>query len=219
MKRWLGEIINLNKMNRFISSKTKDCEYYREISVKDLETPITVLLGPNGTGKSMSLRSMKEYCKTNNIKYASYSTSNDDIVSRSAPAFGNWDISGIACAFHSEGERMCDSFFKWAETTFVRTLLEDKQCPVYIFIDEADSGLSIDRIIQSLIPIKDIIKMDIKHRDLHVVFTCNSYELLEVLQSDITTCIWVPTKEKIEINSYEEFKSLYMHFYEAYFED
>lgn len=205
----------MNKlMNNFYEKKKEQPDHYTEIKISDLKTPITVLLGPNGTGKSMSLRLMEGYCKSNNIKYASYSTSNDDIVAKSAPAFGNWDIAGVACAFHSEGERMCDSFFKWAETTFVRTLLEDKQCPVYIFIDEADSGLSIDRIIYSFKQIISIIKMDIKHRDLHVVLTCNSYELLQVLQTELTTILWVPTKEEITINSYDEFAYRYLDYYE-----
>ena len=202
------------KMQKFCNKKKEHPDHYTEIKLKDLKTPITVLLGPNGTGKSMSIHLMKTECKQKNIKFASYSTSKDDIVGKSAPAFGDWNIYGLACAFHSEGERMCDSFYEWSNKDFLRALLEDKECSVYIFIDEADSGLSIDRIIQSLRPIINIIEMDSKKRDLHVVFTCNSYELLQVLQSDITTCIWVPTKEEVHIHSYEDFAYRYLDYCE-----
>lgn len=205
----------MNKqMTKFCETKKKDPNHYTQINLSDLETPITVLLGPNGTGKSMSMRLMQDECKMHNIKYASYSTSRDDIVEKSASPFGNWDVYGIACAFHSEGERMVDSFYKWANETMLRVLLEDKECPVYIFIDEADSGLSLDRIIQTIRPLVNIIKLDSKHRDIHVVFTCNSFEMYQVLTSDITTFLWVPTKEQIHIDSYEDFAYRYLEYCE-----
>lgn len=208
----------MNKaMKDFCKKKQKDPSYYSSITVHDLTTPVTVLLGPNGTGKSMSLRLMKEYCKENNFKYASYSTSRDDIVQKSSPAFGNWDIYGLSCAFHSEGERMCDSFSDWASKEFLKVLLEDKFCPVWIFIDEADSGLSIDRIIKTIKPIINIAKLDSKHRKLHIVFTCNSYELAQVLNSDATRFIWIPTREEVTLDSYEQFTSMYIEYADEMF--
>lgn len=219
MRRWLGEIINLNKMRRFISSKIKDCEYHREIDVKDLEAPITILLGPNGTGKSMSTKNIEHELKSQkDAVVISYSTSNNDIVQNCMGPF-SFDPEGLLYAYKSEGERMIGSFQKWANSIMLKEILTHQK-DLYVIVDEADSGLSIDRLMQSLIPLKGIIRMEIeKGRKLHFIFTANSYEMLEVLQSDMTEIIWIPTKEKIEINSYEDFKLLYTYFYEKYYEE
>ena len=219
MNRSISNIINTTKMSRFISNKKKDGEYHREISIKDLDAPITILMGPNGTGKSMSILNMVEEIKSQkDARYVRYSTSRDDIVTTGTGPF-NFDPSALAYAYASEGERMIGSFQKWANSKMLEKIMTNKD-ELYVIIDEADSGLSIDRLMQSLIPLKDIIKMELaKGRKLHFVFTVNSYEMLEVLQSDITEIIWVPTKEKIEIDNYEEFKSLYTYYYDRYYED
>lgn len=207
----------MNKqMKDFCEKKNSSYDYYSEITYKRIKSPITVLIGPNGTGKSMSLRGIKSYLKKNKIKYVSYSTSKDDIVSRGSSPFGSWDISKIACAFHSEGERMTDSFFDWANSDMLRGVLEDKECPLFVLIDEADSGLSIDRLHQTLEQIVYIAKTEHERgRDIHFIFTCNSYEMLECLQSDITDVIWVPTKQSVHIKSYEKFKKPYIEYFEV----
>lgn len=112
MDRIAEHIFNKNKMNRFIANKTKDCGYYREISIKDLEQPITILLGPNGTGKSRSLVNM-EYEIKKNDKLASvlYSTSDDDIVkSVGSPFIPGGGFENLIYNWKSEGERMIGSF-------------------------------------------------------------------------------------------------------------
>lgn len=219
MNRWLGEIINLRKMSRFIASKRKDGEYHREISIKDLEAPITILLGPNGTGKSMSMNNMKYEVKhLKDARVVTYSTSRNDIVQEGSNPF-SFDPMALVYAYASEGERMIGSFQKWANSKMLEEIMTNKD-KLYVIIDEADSGLSMDRLMQSLIPLKDIIKMEIaKGRDLHFIFSVNSYEMLEVLKSDITEIIWVPTKEKIEVQNYAEFKSLYTYYYDKYYDD
>lgn len=101
----------------------------------------------------------------------------------------------------------------------LREVLSHKK-ELYIFIDEADSGLSIDRLKQSLEPLKFIMKEEMKKgRKIHLVATCNSYEMYEIMQSDITETIWVPTKEKIELDSYTEFKRLYEYFFDKYYDE
>lgn len=212
--------MNTRKMNNFCKKKLNQPDLYSEIELKDITYPITVLLGPNGTGKSMSLRLIKETLTEQNIKFESYSTSRDDIVSRGSSPFKNWDPSKLICAFHSEGERMIDSFHDWANEEMLRLILKEPDKTIYILIDEADSGLSIDRIMQSIPQLVNITRMEHKRgRDIHVIFTCNSYELYECLKSDITQFIWVPTKEEISFNSYEEFKDPYLNYYRQIFEE
>ena len=43
--------------------------------------------------------------------------------------------------------------------------------------------------------------------------------MYECLQSEITENIWVPTKETVEFNNYDEFRRPYWEFYMDYYED
>lgn len=204
----------MNKiMQQFCDMKKEHPDHYNEVTTRSCSSPITLLIGPNGTGKSMSLRHMKESLKRRKIDYVEYSTSKDDIVQKGSNPFTGFDPYKLACAFHSEGERMIDSFGEWADTVFVRAVLEHKR-PLWVFIDEADSGLSIDRLWESLRQIVNIIGWEHfdKKREIHLVATCNSYEMLEVMRSKITDIIWVPTKQKIKVKSYESFKKRYMEY-------
>ena len=206
----------MNKLfKEFCNKKLEHPDYYSEITIKMIKSPITVLLGPNGTGKSMSIKTIKYQLDKQNKQCVMYSTTNIDIVKTSAPACGDWDIYGLSCAFHSEGERMCDSFFKWCNSDMLQAIMTNTD-PVYIIIDEADSGLSFDRLMESILQLMTIIKMEHnKGRDIHLVITCNSYEMYECLQSDITDVIWVPTKQHIKITSYYNFKKRYIEYYDA----
>ena len=202
-----------NKMKKFYKDKINKPDHYTCFTLDDIKSPITVLLGPNGTGKSLSLLSMISECKNRNLDYISYSTSKNDIVSASSSPFGNWDIYGISCAFHSEGERMLDSFYKWFNEKGLKSIFETYPKPLYIFIDEFDSGLSIDRIIYSVKSIMYIMKNELTRRPISLVLTSNSYELCEALVNDLTTFIWLPTKSKISFNNYKEFKDPYVDYY------
>lgn len=220
MNRSLSNIINLNKMRRFIANKLKDENHYTELSIVNLEKPITILLGPNGTGKSRSLENMKYELKyEEDLSYVMYSTSHDDIVKNAGSPFSSIGFEGLIFNWKSEGERMIGSFQNWCREKMLREILSHKK-ELYIFIDEADSGLSIDRLKQSLEQIKFVIEEELKKgRKIHLIATCNSYEMYEIMKSDITETIWIPTKDKIELNSYEEFKSLYTYFFDKYYED
>lgn len=202
-------------MDKFYKKKLDDPQYYTELSLKNIKEPITVLLGPNGTGKSMSLRNISLQLQLKGINFVTYTTSKDDIVQKGAPAFGDWDVSKIACAFSSEGERMTSSFFDWANTTMLSQIMtNDKE--LWLLIDEADSGLSYDRLMEQMLQIVSIISMEHKKgRAIKLVCTVNSYEMAELMQSVITDYIWVPTKEHIKLGSYYKFKKRYIEYYDS----
>lgn len=203
------------KMKRFCEKKREQFDYHTMLRLKNIKSPITLLMGPNGTGKSMSMKNIESECKEKKIKYVKYSTSNNDIVQKGAPAFGSWDPYKLACAFHSEGERMSDSFFDWANSDMLKAILEDKSCPVCILVDEADSGLSWDRLFYTLRPIVHVIEQEHERgRDIHIIFTCNSYEMMQCLSSEYQDIIWVPTKEHIKIGSYYTYMKKYVEYYD-----
>lgn len=209
------------KFKTFIDKKNENWQYYSEIPLKRIKKPITILLGPNGSGKSMSLMNMDCQLQLKGINFVRYSTSKNDIVQKGAPAFGRWDVSKIAMAFSSEGERMTSSFFDWMNTDMLSQVLTNDK-PLWLLIDEADSGLSIDRLVQSLSQFQFIIMSELKKgRDIHAVLTCNSWEMLECFMSnvvkDYTDFIWVPTKESIHTRNYKSFKKLYMTYFNETF--
>ena len=77
-------------------------------------------MGPNGTGKSMSLKNIEYECNKENIICKRYSNKHNDIVQ-------NWrDISDLFSAFRSEGERIIDSVEKWASRELVKDLLTNE---------------------------------------------------------------------------------------------
>ena len=82
----------------FCDTKKKKPDHYNKIQLKDCVSVITILLGPNGTGKSMSLRLLEEECKKKKINYLKYSNEQEDIVKK---AGWDWDPYKLACAFQS----------------------------------------------------------------------------------------------------------------------
>lgn len=198
-------------MKYFCEKKNEDLSYHKIIKLKDISRPICLLLGPNGTGKSMSLKSIEHELDEANIKWVKYSTSNNDIVHTS----WDFDPTDIINAFRSEGERMCASFDKWGAQKLVPLVLKTKE-PLWVLLDEIDSGLSLDRIKQTVSIIKMIFAGEYqKNREIHFIITCNSYELYSSIQHDeFTQNIWVPTNSSFYPKTYDEFKKPYLEYYD-----
>lgn len=204
--------INKRKWNNYIKKKSDDGSFYVQFNVEDINKPITCLLGPNGCGKSLSIKLMTEDLHKRNIPYVHYSTSHNDIVHTSM----DFDPYDLVCAFHSEGERMMDSFQKWVRIKFIP--LVQKSQTIYLFIDEADSGLSLDRLLQQFEDLTVFIQKLIKEgKDIKVVVTSNSYEMCEALQSPITEYVWLPTKDIITVDDYNSLSNLYRDYFNRYY--
>lgn len=212
------------KFKRFCDKKYKDPEYYKEINPDKLTTDITILLGPNGSGKSMSFRLLESYFKNNNIECLTYSNKRNDIVDTCF----NFDIRKLICAFHSEGERIKDSIYEFSGSHFVNKLLSNEK-DIYVLIDELDSGLSIDSLLNIISEYIQVITLEkYKHpeRTIKLVFSCNSYEMLDSFYIALDevkndplyykgyipeiSLIWVPTMEYIYVSSYDAFIKRYM---------
>ena len=214
------------KFKRFCDKKYEDPEYYKEINPDKLISDITILLGPNGSGKSMSFRSLESYFKNNNIECLTYSNKRNDIVNTCV----DFDITKLVCAFHSEGERIKDSIYEFSGSHFINELLSNEK-DIYVLIDELDSGLSIDSLLNIISEYIQVITLE-KHkhpeRTVKLVFSCNSYEMLhsfyitldEVKNDPLfynykgyipeISLIWVPTMEYIYVSSYDAFIKRYM---------
>ena len=218
--------ITKSKYDNFIKKIVKDPDYFSKLDLSILDKPVNLLMGPNGCGKSQTLKALEEKLKKENILFIKYSTSNDAQV---GTYVNDWNRDsdtyeqGILSAFRSEGERMNQLFNVWFEKQALPALLskETKDKPIRILIDEADSGLSIDRIMNSLRGIVTVIVPTElkKKRDIQFFLTLNSYEMFEALQSEYTKNIWVPTQEVWSPKSYEDFSKPYKYYFEKVFKN
>lgn len=203
----------------FCDTKKKRPDHYNKIQLKDCVSVITILLGPNGTGKSMSLRLLEEECKKKKINYLKYSNEQEDIVKK---AGWDWDPYKLACAFHSEGERIHDSFFEWCNSVLLKELLTNTE-DIYVMIDELDSGLSFDKIYYIAKQWLSILTMEKEknpNRIVKFIFTANSYEMIRCFRSDPRVILfWIPSHEQIVIKNYKDFENMYMEYYKYMYEE
>lgn len=188
-----------------------------------INSKVTLLLGPNGCGKSQSIRSLEEeITKSNgdkpftkllsrvndekNVPVYRFTTSKDDIV------FNNYEIDPrkLSAAFTSEGERISSSFEDWLYNFVVPHLAHFKPKKAYFLIDELDSGLSPDRIYFSLQLLHAIIRVhseEIKDFEYNIVLTSNSHELITftlVIFADVSI-FWLPNNKYISITKVLDF--------------
>lgn len=197
------------KLKSFCNQKLKNPEHHNELGIDICLSPFTILVGPNGTGKTLSLLKMEYECKQNNIKCVKYSNKHEDIVQKAGL---DWDPYKLLCAFHSEGERINDSFNNWCETVLAKELVNNED-NIYILLDELDSGLSVDRIESLVMSLYYVIEHEHKvhpKRMINFVITCNSYEMLDCFYKHATLCMqtvvyFVPTRELVSYNSYKKF--------------
>lgn len=214
-------MISYDKYLEFIEKKKEDFSHHIIIPESLLNSPIVILTGCNGSGKSQTLKKLDKEWKEK-YEVLSYRTSKEG---RSENYVNPWNSDthsyarGLASCFESEGERMQDLFSLWAEQSLLPLLCGTKD-PIRVLIDEADSGLSWDKIMYSLRGIaKTIVPMELeKGRDIKFILTANSYPMIEALDSPNTKILWVPTKEEWAPKTYEEFREPYKYYFENKYE-
>lgn len=199
-------MVDYKKYSEFIDKKEKGSWFFQEVPLSMCDKKINVLCGVNGSGKSMSLRMFQEYFEKHNIKYLIYRGHIDGVGERWANVLNNDRDSsyaqGILSKLSSEGEERKMMFDLWQK----KILLPQINNIEYVLLDEVDSGLSPDRIWNSLGGLTQKVK-ETPH--LKWIITANQYEMIECLRSKDTKIIWIPTLEEWNPQSYEEFKKPY----------
>ena len=187
-------------------------------NVKDIEinSGVTVLTGPNGSGKTYACTQICDYLDEQKKKYI-----NVNVYEEGKHKADSFILSGDmqSLAKHivsSEGQRVFDTLVDINVPKigdYVRQLVDDNIKEGYILIDGCDSGVSIDLMLtyRSLFR---LILDDCKESniDIHIIITSNSYEL--VYDYD---CIWIPTMEHYrrggEADGYNLWRSMYENIY------
>lgn len=194
-----------------------------ELFELEVKGKITVLLGPNGSGKTTMINSIAEtlggsqkfnkFDKAFGIdplagkKYIIFSDGPTTDVMANASDYFSGEVLGAM--WQSEGERIITSFGQ--QLSRIGSLVaksKELNIPLVIMLDRLDSGLSVDRLKEAAIFLKSI-KDDYKY----LFLTANSYELASQFKGE-ANFYWVPTNEYIELPIYEEFIKLYDEAYE-----
>jgi len=199
-----------------------DREELETMPYDDFDYGITVLLSPNGVGKTTTLLNIQRELSDNQyIKTILYS--HHDESCKTSKGASKLDFSDrftedvINSFFVSEGQELEYSFVNWLTDNVFPIFWEIKEKgktqykELVLLIDELDSGLSIDKIKNAIevfpILIDDAKKYGIK---LKIILTANSYELASEFKEN---AIWILSKKKIDISTYNKFQKQYIDYY------
>lgn len=176
---------------------------------------ISVILAPNGGGKTTTLNNLKKELEKKNIKVFLYSHYNDSfkLGKNNYPEIFNKPENIIYSKFKSEGEELQYSFEEWLEKNIFKLMFGIREGMIHIdelvlLIDELDSGLSLDKIKET-ISIFELFFIDAKKSNtkLKIILSANSYELASQFKD---SCYWLKTGKLVNIENYNNFEKLYV---------
>ena len=185
-----------------------DTKFTENMYCKDeieLKPGLTVLIGCNGSGKTTLLSQIKELCRIQEIPCIGFNNIGSD-ASRHVMegSLFKGDLDTVADIWSSsEGEQITIALGKFAGKIgrFVRDNIEDE--PIIICIDAADSGYSIDNVIDLKEDLFKLILDDIKDKEVYIIISANEYELC--IGENVFS---VYHGEYVDINSYEDYKKI-----------
>lgn len=170
---------------------------------------LTILVGPNGMGKSTFIKELKR--KLDKLDMPTYVYDNQHQGGNTAMQgfLNRGNIESLAAmATSSEGEKILVNMQTIAKEmgSFVRKnindcMINDKE--LWIFVDALDSGFSIDNIIDvKKYLFKTIIKdCESKEVPVYIICSANSYEMCNG-----EYCFDVYNGNYVTFNNYEEYK-------------
>lgn len=167
----------------------------------ELNSKITVLLGKNGDGKTTMMRAIEQ--ELTHREENDFIVINDDAANRGDTMHNVFDPRHImASRFSSEGETLINTI--GTMTGKIGAAIQTGKSVVACF-DKADSGLSIDRIIEFTDFLHGFLVKDVEM----IVISANSYELASQFRGK-AEFIWVKDKKFIELpENYEDYIKMY----------
>jgi AAA+ ATPase superfamily predicted ATPase len=177
---------------------------YRKKSV-DFLSGTTIMVGPNGVGKTTLIRCIEDIFRDNNIKVFNYDNLHSSgSTSLSSALFYN-DLSSFATMVSSsEGENILfnirSSLGKIKR--YVDSQMEKENEPAILLFDAIDSGLSLDFMFDIKRLFNAIVDSEPEEyqKRIFIICTSNSYELSRGFR-----CWDVKGSKEIYFNKYQEY--------------
>lgn len=168
----------------------------------EIKSGLTVLVGCNGAGKSTLLIHIKELLKEEKIPFISFNNLTDGGSNSKDHAGFIGDFVFLATALESsEGEEIILNLGKFAKKTgeFIRDNKNKEE--LWILLDAADSGLSVDNVID----LKGLFNLIIKDKpdsDIYILISANEYELARKEK-----CFDVQNGKYVTFSDYEDYRN------------
>ncbi len=166
-----------------------------------LQPGVTVLVGCNGIGKTTLIKQLIQLLEKENVPVIKFDNLRDGGANARSNALRRYDFSFAATAMQSsEGENICMNMGNFVGQVGALQRKHPDAKELFIFIDAADSGLSIDNILE----IKDVFNLILSHRgdtEVYIVISANAYEVARGENCyDVLRCRY------LKFSSYERYR-------------
>lgn len=177
---------------------------YRKKSV-DFLSGTTIMVGPNGVGKTTLINCIEDIIRDNNIKVFDYDNLHSGGKASLDSALFYNDLSSFATIISSsEGENILfnirSSLGKIKR--YIDSQMEKKNEPAVLLFDAIDSGLSLDFMFEIKRLFNAIVDSEPEEyqKRIFIICTSNSYELARGFR-----CWDVKGSKEIYFNKYQEY--------------
>lgn len=169
-----------------------DGECYGENNEIEINKGITILTGPNGSGKTYACYQIAQYLKEQDIDYLHLDIFKEGKTTKQE-YIDNGNMKALARSIvSSEGQNVYDTLIEKHIGDigyYINNLSQKGIEEAYVIVDGCDSGVSIDLLLSIRYAFDFILEDCTKSGiDLYLIVTSNSYELIPHYD-----CIWIPT--------------------------
>lgn len=184
----------------------KNKKIFKQSKITFRDNALTVLIGPNGTGKTTLINQVLESLVKADIPYVHYSNLLHG-GDRAKEYFGNTNIAAMVSMLErSEGQNIAFTCMQRFSKEFKKANESRKEKngkEMWILLDTIDSGMDLNNIIDTKLALKSYIDGAMKVGiNLVCVVPANSYELAE---GEI--CLFPYDGKEYTFKSYQEYKS------------
>lgn len=195
-------------------SKLHELLGYSEVELKNL----TILMGPNGAGKSSLLQGLASKSEEFSSGYYGKCGEAIEIIAdsdykietlRSRQDNGKYrgyfsdDLSAdLKMLFESEGQSTMTMMIGRIGK-LIEKLVREPEKRIVFLIDELDSGVSFDNILQIITILQNI---QLKFPQLQIIMTAHNYEFARTFPKNT---FWVPAGQYFDMSKYDVYQGLY----------
>lgn len=163
---------------------------------------VTVLVGCNGSGKTTLIHQIKDQLQDAEVLFLSFDNLQEGgghAMSKAAFHQNYNLVSQMFCS--SEGENIMINIGEMASRIGAACRKQSSGNEIWIFFDAADSGLSIDGVVE----VKDFFNLVLETnpgKEIYIIVSTNAYEVASGAR-----CMDVSTGEEIRFKDYADYRA------------